>query len=64
MVIVKKQQGESDDRLIMRFRNQVLKEGIVQEYRDRFRHETDSEKRKKQKYAKDHKIKLEKKRNY
>ena len=64
MVIVKKLKGESDDRLIARFKKQVAFSGILQEYRDRFRYKTNSEKRKEQKYAVKHKIELEKKRTY
>ena len=64
MVVVKKQKGETDDKLIARFRKQVLFSGILQEFRDRSRFITPSEKRKEQKYAKKHKIYLEKKRNY
>ena len=63
MVVVKKKQGESDDRLIARFRKQVAFSGILQEVRDRSRFEPDSEKRKKQKYTKKHHIELEKKRS-
>jgi ribosomal protein S21 len=64
MVIVKKQKGESDDRLIARFKKLVTFSGILQEVRDRARFKTASEKRKEQKYAVRHKIELEKKRNY
>ncbi|KKQ48912.1 MAG: 30S ribosomal protein S21 [Candidatus Woesebacteria bacterium GW2011_GWD1_38_10] len=63
MVIVTKQKGESEDRLIARFKRMVTFSGIIQEYRDRSRYKTPSEKRKEQKYAVKHKIELEKKRN-
>jgi len=64
MVVVVKQKGESEDKLIARFRKQVAFSGILQEARDRARYKTDSEKRKEQKYTVKHKIELEKKRNY
>lgn len=62
MVIVKKKKGESDDKLIARFKKVVTFSGILQEFRDRVRYKTPSEKRKEQKYAKQHKIDLERKR--
>lgn len=63
MVVVKKQKGESDDKLIARFRKKVLTSGLLLEYRDRERFEKEAEKRKKKKYRMDFQIKLEKKRN-
>ena len=64
MVIVTKQKGESDDRLISRFKKQVLDSGILQEARDRAHFITKSEKRKEQKSRVKHSIELEKKRKY
>lgn len=64
MVIVRKEKGESDDKLIMRFKKQVLYSGILQEVRDRQRHKTEAEKRKEKKARIKHQIELEKKRNY
>ncbi len=64
MVVVKKQKGESEDRLIARFRQRVLREGIIQETRDRDRYKKPSERRKEKKYYIKHQIELEKKRNY
>lgn len=64
MVVVIKKQGESEDRLIARFKKQVLDSGILQEVRDRARYKTPSEKRKEQKSRIKHQIELEKKRNY
>ncbi|MBI3443261.1 30S ribosomal protein S21 [Candidatus Woesebacteria bacterium] len=64
MVFVKKQRGESDDRLIARFRKKVLAEGLLLEFKDRERHKTDQEKRKEKLYRVRHLIELEKKRNY
>ena len=64
MVVVKKQKGESDDRLIARFRKKVLSEGILLDFKDRERHKTEQEKRKEKKYRVKHLIELEKKRTY
>lgn len=64
MVVVKKQRGESEDRLIARFKKEVLDSGILQEARERSRYKTPSEKRKEQKARIKHLIELEKKRNY
>jgi ribosomal protein S21 len=64
MVIVKKQKGESDDKLIMRFKKQVLYSGILQEVRDRQRHKTEAEKRKEKKSRIKHQIEIDKKRNH
>ena len=46
MVVVTKQKGESEDKLIARFKKMVMDSGILQEARDRQRHKTDAEKRK------------------
>jgi ribosomal protein S21 len=64
LFVVKKKKGESDDRLIARFKKKVLNEGLLLELRDRERYKTPSEKRKEQKYRVKHLIELEKKRNY
>ena len=64
MFVVKKQKGESDDRLISRFKKRVISEGILLEMRDRERYKKPAEKRKEQKYRIAHQIELEKKRNY
>jgi len=64
MVIVKKKKGESEDRLIARFKKQVLSSGILQELRDRARYKTPSEKRKEKKARVKHQIELERRRNY
>lgn len=63
MVVVTRQKGETEDRLIARFKKEVLEAGIIQEARDRSRHKTASEKRKEQKKRIAHSIKLETKRN-
>jgi len=62
MVYVKKQKGESDDKLIARFRKKVLISGVILEYRDRERYKKKSERRKEQKYRVKHQIEIEKKR--
>ena len=64
MFVVKKQKGESDDRLIARFRKKVLSEGILLEFRDRERYKKPAEKRKEKKYRIAHLRELEKKRNF
>lgn len=62
MVLVKAKPGESMDRLIARFRKKVLASGLLQEVKDRERHETEAEKRKKKKYQVKFQHELEKKR--
>jgi ribosomal protein S21 len=64
MVIVKKKRGETEDRLISRFKKKVVNAGLLQELRDRQRYKTPSEKRKEKKARVKHQIELEKKRNY
>ncbi len=64
MVVVVKKRGESDDRLIARFKKKVLDSGILQEARDRQRFKPPSEKRKEQKARIKFLIELEKKRQY
>ncbi len=63
MVIVKKKQGESDDKLISRFRKRVLDEGIVIEARERKHHKKKSEEKKEKKYRLKHLDELARKRN-
>ncbi len=64
MVVVVKKKGESEDRLIARFKKKIIYEGLLTELRDRERYKKDSEKRKEKKYYVKHQIELEKKRNY
>ena len=64
MVVVKRQKGESDDKLINRFKKKVLNSGILFEIRDKERHTKESEKRKERKYRLKHQRELEKKRRY
>lgn len=64
MVVVTRQKGESEEKLIARFKKRVLEEGIIQEARERTRYKPPSEKRKEQKKRVKFLIELEKKRNY
>lgn len=64
MFVVKKQKGESDDRLISRFKKGILNDGLLLELRDRERYKKPAERRKEKKYRIKHQIELEKKRNY
>jgi ribosomal protein S21 len=64
MYVVKKQKGESDDRLINRFKKGILNDGLLLELRDRERYKKPSERKKENKYRIKHQIELEKKRNY
>ena len=61
MVVVKKQKGESEDRLIARFRKKVIYEGILVDYRERERYKKPAERRKEKKYRIEHQKELEKK---
>lgn len=63
MVVVKKKKGESDDKLISRFRKKVIDAGILYEARENERYEKPSQKRQKEKKRKEFQIELEKKRN-
>ena len=60
MVVVKKKKGESEDRLIARFKKISL--DVVQEARDRKHFVPKSEKRKLEKYRQKHVRELERKR--
>jgi ribosomal protein S21 len=64
MFVVKKKKGESEDRLIARFRKKTLNEGILLELRDRERYKKPAQKRKEKKYRIEYLRELEKKRNY
>ncbi len=64
MFIVKKKKGESEDKLIARFKKKTLDEGIILEVRERDRYKKPSEKKKETKYRIAHMIELEKKRKY
>lgn len=62
MVHVTKQKGESEEKLINRFRKKVLYSGLIPEFKERDRYEKKAEKRKKKKYLQDFRKYLEKKR--
>ncbi len=64
MVVVKKEKGESEDRLIARFRKKIIDEGVLLEYREKKRHKKPSEHRKEKKYRIAYMREMEKKRNY
>ena len=63
MVVVKKKKGESDDKLISRFRKMVLDAGIVIEARERKHHTKKSEERKEKKYRQKHLNELRREKN-
>lgn len=63
MVVVKKQKGESEDKLIARFKKKVVDSGILEELRERSRFKSASEKKKEKNKRIQHLISLEKKRN-
>jgi ribosomal protein S21 len=64
MFVLKKKKGETDDKLIARFRKKTIVEGVMQEYRDLEHYTKPAEKRKEAKYRIAHSIELEKKRSY
>ena len=64
MFAVKKKKGESEDRLIARFRKKTLNEGILLELRERERYKKPAERRKEKKYRIEYLRELEKKRTY
>jgi len=64
MVVVKKQRGESDDKLINRFRKKIINSGFLMEVREKDRFKRKSEKKQEKMKQKKFRIMLEKKRNY
>lgn len=64
MFIIKKKKGETEDKLIARFKQKTIREGVLQEFRDRERYKKPAEKRKEAKYRIAHSIELEKKRSF
>ena len=64
MFILKKKKGETEDKLIARFKQKTIREGVLQELRDRERYKKPAEKRKEAKYRVAHSIMLEKKRSF
>lgn len=55
-IIVKAQPGQSTDQVIKQFQKKVILENVVQEYRDRQYHKTESEKRQERRAEKQRKI--------
>lgn len=64
MFVMKKKKGETDDKLIARFKKRTIEDNVLQDYRDRDRYKKPAEKRKEAKYRIAHSIKLEKKRSF
>lgn len=64
MFVVKKKKGESEERLIARFKKKTLNEGILLELRERERYKKPSERRKEKKYRIEYLREMEKKRNF
>jgi len=64
MVIVKRQKGESVDRLLKRFRDTILREGILPELRERERYKKPSEKRNEKNKRLAYQRRVERSRNY
>jgi ribosomal protein S21 len=64
LFVIKKNKGETDDKLIARFRKKTIMEGVLQEFRDREHYKKPSEKRKEAKYRIAHSIELEKKKHF
>jgi ribosomal protein S21 len=64
MFILRKKKGETEDKLIARFKKKTIQENVLQDFRDRERFKKKAEKRKEQKYRVAHQIELEKKRSY
>jgi small subunit ribosomal protein S21 len=63
VVFVKKKKGESEDKLIARFKKKVINEGVLLEIREKERYKKPSEKRQEKIKRVKHQIKLEKKRD-
>ena len=64
MFVVKKKKGETEHRLIARFRKKTLNEGILLELRERERYKKPAERRKEKKYRLEYLREMEKKRSY
>ena len=63
MVVVIKQKGESDDKLIGRFKRVMFESGKLELAKEKGRFVSDSEKRQEKRKAAKHRQKLERKRN-
>lgn len=55
-IIVKRGPNDNNDAVIRRFQKKVIAENVIQEYRDREYHKTDSEKRQERRAEKIRKI--------
>jgi ribosomal protein S21 len=64
MVVVKKQRGESEDKLIARFKKKVVDSGILEELRERSRFKPNSERKKEKVKRMQQLISQDRKRNY
>lgn len=64
MVVVKKKKGESEDKLIARFRKKVVNEGILLEAREREHYKKPSEKKQEKLKKKKWDIELQKRRSH
>ena len=64
MVVVIKKKGESEDKLIARFRKKVIDSGLIQEVRDRTRFKSQGDRKKEKNNRIKHLIKLEKRKNF
>lgn len=64
MFVLKKKRGESEDKLIARFKKKTIEDNVLQEFRDREHYKKPAERRKEAKYRIAHSIKLEKKRSF
>ncbi|MCX7928390.1 MAG: 30S ribosomal protein S21 [Patescibacteria group bacterium] len=64
MVLVIKQKGESEDKLIARFKKKILDSGLLEELKERQRFKSAAEKRKERKKRIKYAIELEKRRKY
>ena len=63
MVVVRRKKGDTDDKLIARFRKETVDSGVIEEIKAKSRYEKPSERRKKQRAEKKHRIMLDKRRN-
>lgn len=64
MFILKKKKGETDDKLIARFRKKTVDEDVISKYREGTQYKKPSERRKEAKYRIAHSIAIEKKKSF
>lgn len=55
-IVVRKGPSDSNEALIRRFQKRIIAENVIQEYRDREYHKTESEKRQERKAERERKI--------